>query len=61
MGCFFAYLQFEYSKIYEYQIKLLQNNQKISVLNTSVFLLFDFAPSKFFKFIKTHKNDLLID
>lgn len=55
------YLKFDFCKILEYQMNLLNMKKMITVLNTCIFALIDFAPRRFFTFVKKHKDDLLID
>lgn len=55
------YLKFDFSKIYDCEINLLNTRKVISVINTCVFVLIDFAPKKFFDFVSAKKDDLLID
>ena len=54
------YFNFVASQIFDYQVCLLESSNKISVLNTCIFALVDFAPSKFFGFVFKHKDDLWI-
>ncbi|CCY07666.1 uncharacterized protein BN756_00930 [Coprobacillus sp. CAG:698] len=54
------YLKLNMLKIYEYQINLLNEKRRVSVLNTCIFALIDFAPTKFFNFVEKNKNILLI-
>lgn len=54
------YLKFDYCKIYNLELALFTGRNIISVLNTCVFSLIDFAPNKFFSFVKQHNDDLLI-
>ena len=55
-----TYLQYDYRTILGYQLNLLKNERLVSILNTCIFTLIDFAPTKFLNFVKNHKNDLLI-
>lgn len=54
------YFDFKATQIFDYQVNLLESSNNISVLNTCIFALVDFAPSKFFAFVSRHKDDLLI-
>lgn len=54
------YLKLDYSKIYDLELALFMEKNKISVLNTCVFSLIDFAPNKFFSFVEKHSDELLI-
>lgn len=54
------YWKFDYCKIYNLELALFTGRNIISVLNTCVFSLIDFAPNKFFAFVKQHNDDLLI-
>ena len=54
------YFNFVATQIFDYQVCLLESSNKISVLNTCIFSLVDFAPSKFFGFVFKHKDDLWI-
>lgn len=56
----FEYFDFCATQIFDYQVSLLESASKISVLNTCIFALVDFAPSKFFAFVSRHKEDLMI-
>lgn len=54
------YFDFKATQIFDYQVNLLESSNNISVLNTCIFALVDFAPSKFFAFVSRHKDALLI-
>ena len=54
------YLKLDFCSIYDFQLTSFKERKTISVLNTCVFSLIDFAPNKFFSFIQKHKVDLLI-
>ena len=54
------YFDFKATPIFDYQVNLLELSNNISILNTCIFALVDFAPSKFFAFVSRHKDDLLI-
>lgn len=54
------YWKFDYCKIYNLELALFTGRNIISVLNTCVFSLIDFASNKFFAFVKQHNDDLLI-
>lgn len=54
------YWELDYCKIYDFELVSFTERKTISVLNTCVFSLIDFAPNKFFSFVKQHKDDLLI-
>ena len=54
------YFNFVATQIFDYQVCLLESSNKISVLNTCIFALVDFAPSKFFGFVFKHKDNLWI-
>lgn len=54
------YLKLKSSDIYNNEYQLLKDKEKISVLNTSIFVLIDYAPKRFFKYITSHGNNLLI-
>ena len=54
------YWELDYCKIYDFELVSFTERKTISVLNTCVFSLIDFAPNKFFSFIKHHKDELLI-
>ena len=54
------YFDFKATQIFDYQVNLLELSNNISILNTCIFALVDFAPSKFFAFVSRHKDDLLI-
>lgn len=50
----------DYCSVYDFQLKSFKEREIVSVLNTCIFSLIDFAPNKFFSFVKQHKDDLLI-
>lgn len=52
------YFNIDFGKLYEEQLKLYENDNKVWVLNTSIFTLIDFAPSKFFNFVSKHSEEL---
>ena len=52
------YLRWDFTRIFDYQLNLFQKEGKVSVLNTCIFQLCDFAPSKFFQFIQHHRDEL---
>lgn len=54
------YLKMNFCDIYNWQLNSFKNRRIISVLNTCIFTLIDFAPNKFFSFIQKHKIELLI-
>ena len=54
------YWELDYCKIYDFELVSFTERKTISVLNTCVFSLIDFAPNNFFSFIKHHKDELLI-
>ena len=54
------YLNFNATQIFDHQVQLFETAQNISVLNTCIFALVDFVPSKFFAFVSKHKDELLI-
>ena len=55
------YLNFDLCEVFECEMNLLTFRQVISVLNTCIFALIDFAPRRFFVFVEKHKNELLIN
>ena len=52
------YLGFGGDNIYDSQIEMLNHTGFVYVLNTCIFALVDFAPSKFFKFVNQHLEEL---
>lgn len=54
------YLEYDFCFIYDSEVELFTERKIISVLNTCIFALIDFAPEKFFNFIKQHRSELLI-
>lgn len=55
------YLQLNFCSIFDFQLASFEKRKIVSVLNTCIFALIDFAPSKFFAFISQHKDELLIE
>lgn len=54
------YFLIDFANLYELVLNDLKLTNTIYVLNTSIFILIDFAPTKFFAFIDNHKEELLI-
>lgn len=54
------YFNFDLCEVFECEMNLLTSRQVVSVLNTCIFALIDFAPRRFFIFIEKHKDDLLM-
>ncbi len=54
------YLDFDYIKLYDYERDLFFKKESISVINTCIFVLCDFAPTKFFTFLSKKKDELFL-
>ncbi len=54
------YLDFDTVETYAFQLNMLNDTGLIYVLNTCIFALIDFAPTKFFNFIDRHSDQLRI-
>ena len=54
------YLNKDVIKLYDYEIDLFLKEKKISVINTCIFVLCDFAPTKFYTFLSKKKNELYL-
>lgn len=54
------YLNIHFVGVYDYEVDLFKRQRMVSVLNTCIFVLCDFAPTRFFRFIKTRAAELYI-
>lgn len=54
------YLKLDYVEIFDKQLVLLSEKGYVYVLNTCIFILFDFSPKKLFNYIDKHAKELLI-
>ena len=54
------YLDMDLSELFDHEVALVENSQIIDVINTCIFALCDFAPNKFFQFIRNNKDALYI-
>jgi len=54
------YLNWDQVDIFNYQCDMVKMEQNLYVLNTSIYMLIDFAPKAFFDFIKRHALELQI-
>lgn len=54
------YLEFDYGKIFDAELELFQNEKSVSVLNTCIFALCDYAPKRFFDFVNKKASELSI-
>ena len=52
------YLDFDATNVYDKQLAILKSEEKVYVLNTCIFALVDFAPRRFYGFLKQHATDL---
>ena len=55
-----SYLDWDFSNILEKQILSFCDNQFVYVLNTSIFILIDYAPDAFFRQIKENRDNFFI-
>ncbi len=54
------YLSFDHVKIYDAELEKIRTTGEVSVLNTSIFELADYAPERFFDFVSKRSGSLLI-
>ena len=54
------YLKWSLVDIYNTQVSMVASSCELFVLNTCIFVLVDFAPQKFFRFVENRALDLLI-
>lgn len=54
------YVTWSGASIYGCQIQRLHEYGTIFVLNTCLFILIDFAPNRFFRYVQIHNSELLI-
>lgn len=54
------YFSFDYSRLFQVELINKEDKGYIDVLNTSIFILSDFAPKKFFSFLEHHKTELFL-
>ena len=54
------FLDIDESLIYRNQLDMFNNTKEVYVLNTSIFILFNFNPKNSFNYINNHKHELLI-
>ena len=52
------YLDFDATNVYDKQLATLKSEEKVYVLNTCIFALVDFAPRRFYGFLKQRATDL---
>lgn len=53
------YLNFDYVKLYDLEKKMYLEEKKVSVINTCIFVLSNFAPTRFFTFLSKKRDELL--
>ena len=54
------YLSFDLTKVYDLELSLFETSQEVSVVNTCILMLCDFAPNRFYRYVIQHKADLMI-
>ncbi len=54
------YFDIDYGQIYDKQLELINDQDKVWILNTCIFSLIDFAPEKYFKFVTKRPDELYI-
>lgn len=54
------YLNIDFIRVYDCEVDLFQTQRLVAVLNTCIFVLCDFAPTKFFHFISKRARELCI-
>lgn len=54
------YLSFDLTKVYDYELSLFKTSQEVSVVNTCILMLCDFAPDRFFRYVNQHRTELQI-
>lgn len=54
------YLDFDYVNIFKTELDLISSKNMISILNTSIFVLPDYAPNNFFNYVTNPNSNLLI-
>jgi len=55
-----TYLDWSQVDIFDLQVSMVEASSELFVLNTCIFILVDFAPDKFFRFVANHSQDLLV-
>lgn len=55
-----AFLNWNHQTIFDHERALAEQEKCVSVLNTCVFVIVDYQPTKFFKNVQTHKEQFLI-
>lgn len=55
-----AFLDWSHQTIFDHERILVEQEQRVSVLNTSVLVIVDYQPSKFFKNVQIHKDQFSI-
>ena len=53
-----GYYRFDFVEIFDKQLDMIESDNKVYVLNTCIFALVDFAPTRFYKFLKQHMDEL---
>ena len=54
------YLMIDLTNLYDYERDLFIRSGKVSVINTCIFVLCDFAPRKFYAFLSNKKDEFMI-
>lgn len=54
------YLKFDAVRIWDLEYEKMEQENVVDVLNTSMFVLCDFAPTKYFQLVKQHENKFLL-
>lgn len=55
-----ACLNWNHQTIFDHERALAEQEKRVSVLNTCMFIIVDYQPSKFFKNVQIHKDQFLI-
>ena len=54
------FYSFDMVNLFDFELSLFQSSKEISVVNTSILVLCEYAPEKYFRFISQRSTDLLI-
>lgn len=53
------YFELNLVKLYDYELNMYDEDSSVAVINTCIFVLFDYAPQKAFRFLASKRDELL--
>ena len=52
------YFEMDLVKLYDCELRMFNEEKVVSVLNTCIFVLFDYAPNSAFRFLSSKRDEL---